>query len=142
MDTSDPILLINSVAGLGGAELNLLDFVSHLDKEEFDPVVLLGGDGPLKQRFQDIGVEVISSHFPFFSRRRPWIYWNSLWNILRINYTRNIALLHVNCDQAIPHAITCARMMCLPSVCYIHDMTRAWFLPRLYSRVFNFWSND
>jgi len=121
-----PILYINSVTGVGGAELSLVELATHLDQKEFSPHLLTSGIGQLSNRFNQSGIPVFYSNFPFFSRKRPWVFWKSIFNIIRIIKRHQISLIHVNCDTAIPHAWISAFFTQVPVLCYIRDMTRAW----------------
>ncbi len=130
MSVIHPILYINSVTGVGGAELSLVELATHLDQKEFSPYLLTSGIGQLSNRFIQSCIPVFYSPFPFFSRKRPWIYWNSIFNIIRIIKRHQISLIHVNCDAAIPHAWISAFFTRVPVLCYIRDMTRAWHSPK------------
>lgn len=130
------ILYVNSVTELGGAEWSLFELVKHLNREMFTPSLLTSSEGPLAEHFRSINVPVYFSGFPFFSRRKPWIYWSSIWKIIRLIRTERINLIHINCDRAVPHLVLAGRLTHTPVLCHIHDMTRAWFLPR-YVRYLN-----
>jgi len=125
-----PILYVNSITGVGGAELSLVELASHLDQREFSPYLLTSGVGQLSNRFIQSCIPVFYSPFPFFSRKRPWIYWKSIFNIIRIIKRHQISLIHVNCDAAIPHAWISAFFTRVPVLCHIHYMTRAWHSPK------------
>lgn len=130
------ILYVSSVVGIGGAELSLIELVRHLDRSRFSPRLLCGGEGPLTQRFREMDVPVTYGTFPFFSKRRPWVYWGVILGYIHLMRRWRIGLVHVNCDQAVPHLVVAGRLTGVPVLCYIHDMTRAWFLPR-YVRYLN-----
>lgn len=127
---------ISSVSGLGGAELYLIDLITHLDRNRFAPYLLAGSQGPLVARLKRQGVPVYFCSFPFFSKRRPWIYLRSIWDIVFLVRRHGIALLHVNCDRSVPHAVLASRIARVPVVCCVHDMLRAWSMPK-YVRYLN-----
>lgn len=128
MNPPASILFIDSARGIGGAELSLIELVAHLDRDRFRPC-FLGSEGPLIEHFDRIGVTVQVGSFPFFSRRRPWVYARAVWDIVSLIRRTNISLVHVNCDRAVPHAVRACRLVRVPVLCHVHDMTRAWFLP-------------
>ncbi|RME45919.1 MAG: glycosyltransferase family 1 protein, partial [Chloroflexi bacterium] len=97
---------------------------------------LCSGEGPLTQRFREMDVPVTYGTFPFFSKRRPWEYWGVILSYVRLMRRWRIGLVHVNCDRAVPHMVLAGRLARVPVLCHIHDMTRAWFLPR-YVRYLN-----
>lgn len=131
-----PILYINSVPEVGGAEASLIELVTHLDRALYKPFLLTTAPGPLMDAFHHIDVPVSYLSFPFFSRKRPWMFWREIIYIVRFIRKNSINLIHVNCDRAVPHAVLAARLTGTPVLCHIHDMTRAWYLPR-YVRYLN-----
>jgi glycosyltransferase involved in cell wall biosynthesis len=114
----------------------MIEIATQLDRRCFNPELLTTEDGPLAQRFRAINAPVYYGFFPFFSRRHPWIYWGSVWNLARQMREKKIDLVHVNCDRAVPHAALAGKLAGVPILCNIHDVVRAWFLPR-YVRYLN-----
>ncbi len=51
------IAYIEQDAAIGGAQVNLLGLLTHLDRRRYEPVVLLPCDGPLRERLEALGVE-------------------------------------------------------------------------------------
>lgn len=135
-DSPHSILYVNSVPNIGGAEASLIELVTHLDRRRYNPILLTMEAGPLADAFHQIDVPVFYLSFPFFSRKRPWIYWWEIASIVRLIRRHQIKLIHVNCDRAVPHAVLAGKLARVPVVCYIHDMDRAWYLPR-YVRYLN-----
>lgn len=66
------VLFIHHSSIIGGASWCLFEILRHLDRNRFDPVVLLRSEGPLSDRIRtlDITVEVNASIpvFPFYAR--------------------------------------------------------------------------
>lgn len=135
-DTPQSILYINSVSIIGGAEASLIELVTHLDRRRYNPILLTMEAGPLADAFHQIDVPVFYLSFPFFSRKRPWIYWREIASIIQLIRRHQIKLIHVNCDRAVPHAVLAGKLARVPVICCIHDMDRAWYLPR-YVRYLN-----
>ena len=128
MTLPNPILFVDSAKGIGGAEMSLIELVTHLDRDKFRPY-FLGSSGPLTEYFQKTGIPIYTASFPFFSRRRPWIYMQAIWNLIQVIRKAEISIIHVNCDRAVPHVVLAGSLTRVPVLCHIHDMTRAWFLP-------------
>ena len=116
--------------------MSLLELARHLDRQRFSVQLLAMAEGPLVEAFRKEGFEVLFGEFPFFSRRRPWLYWGALWRLVRLLRWRRIDMVHVNCDRAVPHMVAAGRLARVPVLCHIHDMNRAWFLPQ-YARYLN-----
>ncbi len=123
------ILFINSVPDVGGAEASMLDLMAHLDREHYHATLVTTEAGRLSDDADHRGVNVHYADFPFFSRRRPWIYGRAILRLINLIRAEKIDLVHVNCDRAVPHAVLAARLAGVKVICHIHDMVRAWFLP-------------
>jgi glycosyltransferase involved in cell wall biosynthesis len=59
-----PILFLNLYATIGGAERALLELLAGLDRSRFEPIAVLGGEGPLAAALRGAGVEVVVERFP------------------------------------------------------------------------------
>jgi len=60
------ILYIITKSNLGGAQRYVYDIATNLPNDEFEPVVALGGNGPLREKLKLAGIETI--HIPFLER--------------------------------------------------------------------------
>src|SRR6187549_3934960 len=58
------ILYIAPYGGLGGSENVLVNVLERLDRERFDPHVLLLEQGPLQQRVAELGIPTLVQHMP------------------------------------------------------------------------------
>lgn len=56
------VLFINPSSKIGGAERSLLQILSALDKEKYEPIVLLSASGPLSEELLKLKVKVV--HMP------------------------------------------------------------------------------
>jgi len=52
------ILYFDHTAKLGGGEIALWNLLQRLDRERYHPVVVLGADGPLRGKIEQLGIEV------------------------------------------------------------------------------------
>ncbi len=70
---------------VGGAERQLVELVTHLDRDRFEPsVCVLAGDGPLGEMLRSAAIPVY--HLGFRGFRRPWLAALGLlrlWRIMR-----------------------------------------------------------
>ena len=57
MKTPRRILFFDHTAALGGGEIALLHLVAAMDRTRFEPVVVLGSDGPLREKLERAGIE-------------------------------------------------------------------------------------
>lgn len=48
---------------MGGGEYGLYYLVKNLDRGKYDPVVVVNGDGPLVEKFRELGVQIVTVPF-------------------------------------------------------------------------------
>src|SRR5262249_8586578 len=81
------VLYVGLYATIGGAERVLVELCSALDRTAYQPLVVLGEDGPLAAMLRDRGVEVVVEPFPappLHQLVRPRILWRELRAALRL----------------------------------------------------------
>lgn len=103
MNTNTPpktkVLYLITKSNWGGAQRYIYDLVTHLDHDQFEPVVALGGDGVLAEQLRHVGVHVITiaSLERDVSLRKEFAFARELWQILRAEQPH---VLHVNSSKA------------------------------------------
>jgi glycosyltransferase involved in cell wall biosynthesis len=100
------ILYVNNSADLYGASRCLLRLLAFLDRRQFHPLVLLPEAGPLKDKIEAAGVEVIVDHRISIITRPQLRSWRLLrfllnfpcrvWWLRRLIRREGIALVHSN----------------------------------------------
>jgi len=67
------ILFVNHTSVIGGASWCLFDILRHLDRDRFEPVVLLNEHGPLLNRIKSLNIPVIvdpqTPEFPVYAKK-------------------------------------------------------------------------
>ena len=93
------VLYLITKSNWGGAQRYVYDLASTLDRTLFEPVVALGGDGPLKERLYHAGIKTISieSLTRDVSLKNEWLFAKELWSILR---AEKPDVFHVNSSKA------------------------------------------
>lgn len=101
--TSQPkrkkVLYLITKSNWGGAQRYVYDLATNLDRSHFEPVVVLGGDGTLKELLIHAGIRVIrlDSLARDISVTQEWGFFTELWRVLR---TEQPDILHVNSSKA------------------------------------------
>jgi len=120
------ILYLSHSPGLYGGEIALLTLMRHLDRQRFEPIVVLPGDGPLKVEFEKIGVRT------FLCPLDRWIrfQWdcrsfdngsdNAIARIAGIIRDESIDLVHSN-SSVIHEGAVAAKLNGVPHVWHIHE---------------------
>jgi len=93
------ILYLITKSNWGGAQRYVYDLATNLNKDQFEPVVALGGDGTLKELLTHAGIRVITitSLERDISTKKEIDFAKELWSILK---TEKPDILHVNSSKA------------------------------------------
>lgn len=97
------ILYVHNSADIYGASRSLSRLLQGLDRDRFEPLVVLPEDGPLRSHLQHLGVEVrIDSSLAIISRYTSWFplicqkFPRSVWRLYRLIRNEHIDLVHTN----------------------------------------------
>jgi glycosyltransferase involved in cell wall biosynthesis len=99
------ILYLQSTSEVGGSDVSLLRLVENLDKNVFEPCVLLPHDGPLVEKLREHTNEIyfLKEMLKLTTRKGKTFYLRYMWNypftvrkIARLIREQNIDLVHTN----------------------------------------------
>jgi glycosyltransferase involved in cell wall biosynthesis len=132
------VLFVHSSSGRYGADRQLALIVSRLEREQFEPLVLLPAEGPLADDLRALGVEVIAR--PLTVLRRELLNPRGIAALLagarrdaaelaELVRGRRIALVHSNTSVVLSGAVAAARAR-IPHV---------WHVREIYSRFGALW---
>gem|GEM_PF-31875 len=145
------ILFFDHTAALGGGEIALLHLVEALDRERFEPVVVLASDGPLREKLAGAGVEthVLSLSPEVVQTRKDSLGSSSLLKVglivrallyvvrlARFIAKRRINLVHTNSLKADLIGGFAARLARVPVIWHIRDRIEDDYLPAAVVTVF------
>ena len=150
--TSVPrILYLDHTARLGGGEIALLHLIQHLDRARFEPLVVLGEDGPLREKLEEAGVEThvlalaagvtetrkdalgVSTLLQLGTVVRSGRYVLALRKFIR---AQNVALVHTNSLKSDVLGGAAARLAGTPVLWHVRDRIDSDYLPGPVARVF------
>lgn len=124
------ILFLHAGAEMYGADKVLLDLVKRLDKNKYNPLVILPTNGVLVDAFKQENIEVIVIPYPIMRRKffnlKGLIqyafgmvkYTNK---IIQIAKKRHIDLVHTNTAATLEGSIV-GKRMCIPQLWSIHEI--------------------
>lgn len=135
------VAFLDHCARLSGAEMALLRLLPAL--REVDPLVVLGEDGPLRQRLEEAGVEVLVLPLPErtatlrrhrVGRRLPLSaavdVLGYVWRLRRLLRERGIEAVHTNSLKACLYGGLAGRLAGVPVVWHARDRYHEDYLPR------------
>jgi glycosyltransferase involved in cell wall biosynthesis len=140
------ILYINLTAKMSGAEFSLLSLMAGLDKNKFQPILLLPEPGPFLDKAGTFGIEtVILPHLIKFGEYfHFWKIPKALWAVLRLQKIirgKEISLVHCNTPRAAYIGGLAAKLCGIPSVTHIRDIGLSPFVKKWQSRLLGFLSD-
>jgi glycosyltransferase involved in cell wall biosynthesis len=109
------VLYLITKSNWGGAQRYVYDLATNLDPDRFEPVVVLGGDGTLKELLVHAGIRVIpvKTLERDVSLKKEWAFVREFWSILK---TEKPHILHVNSSKAGALGTLLGRLARIPRV--------------------------
>lgn len=139
------VLFVDHTAVMGGGEIALLNLVTHLDHDRFQPVVVLFMEGPLAQKLIRAGIEthILACDLRLLDTRKDALGPATLLRIrsvvaavrlarrlARFIRQERIALVHTNSLKADMIGGIAARLARVPLVWHLRDRIEVDYLPR------------
>lgn len=124
------ILYIHSGAELYGADQILLKLVGNIDRNKFNPIVVIPNDGPLTKEFDKLKIKYYIFPFPivrrkYFNVKGIFMYFktyiNSCKEIIKLCKKEKIDVIHNN-TLAVLEGIYVHKKTGIPLVYHIHEM--------------------
>lgn len=111
------VLYLITKSNWGGAQRYVYDLATHLNRDQFEPVVALGGDGVLKEQLIHAGIRVITitSLERDISVKKEFQFAQELWKILQ---TEKPDVFHVNSSKAGGIGTLLGRLRRIPKVLF------------------------
>ena len=145
------ILFFDHTAELGGGEIALLNLVIRLDRDEFFPVVVLGSDGPFRERLVEAGIEthIVPLAAAVGGTRKDTLGGGSIlrwreaglalaycFKLARFIRSSRAALVHTNSLKADILGGVASRLARVPVVWHVRDRIETDYLPKTVVVVF------
>ena len=140
------ILYLNPTSRMSGAEFSLLSLLERVDKERFNPTLLLPEEGPFFKRAKREGIEVLilPSMIKFGEGYRVYKlprFIKSLYKVMNVIKQRRINIVHSNSPRVAFLGGLAAKLSSVPSVIHVRDIHRSPFSHPLKSRLLDFLSD-
>jgi glycosyltransferase involved in cell wall biosynthesis len=151
MSTPVKVAILDHTAKLGGGEIALLNLVSRLDRQRFDPLVILFSDGPLKSKLESAGVRVIVEPLDrrIADTRKDALGGKTLlrlldvvrslrfsWHLSRVLIREKVEIVHTNSLKADILGGIAGRIAGLPIIWHVRDRIEDDYLPTSVARIF------
>ncbi len=119
------ILFVETYTHVAGGQKGLLDLVEYMNKDEFEPVVLLQGPGRLKDELDKRGIRSISRRLePFKNQWMPFSWLMGVRPVLRVISQEQPDVVHSNhlyAGRFSGRAAKRARLPCLVTLRLVHE---------------------
>lgn len=149
--TLQRIFFVDHTASMGGGEIALLNLVCHIDPSRYQPIVVLGSDGPLRKHLLAAGIEthllslseeVANTRKDALSRKtlmQARMVIASLKYIFRLSRLMRILradIVHTNSLKSDILGGLAARFARIPVIWHVRDRIDPDYLPRSVVRLF------
>jgi glycosyltransferase involved in cell wall biosynthesis len=144
------LLFVNHTAQLGGGEIALANLIAHLDRDRYEPLLLLFCDGPLREKVEGmapvvivpLSERVLDTHketmgFGALTQLRGIA--SSAIFVLRLSLAirkLNVDIVHTNSLKADILGGCAAKLAGVPVVWHVRDRIAPDYLPRIAVRGF------
>ena len=124
------ILYLHTGAELYGADIVLLTLLKGLDKDKYEPIVVLPSKGPLVTELKANNIEVHIIEYPILRRQYftpkglinyAATYFGSCKTIIKLVKNRGVDIVHVN-TIAVLEGIYVAKKLKLPLIWHVHEI--------------------
>ncbi|OGR56850.1 MAG: hypothetical protein A3I11_04140 [Elusimicrobia bacterium RIFCSPLOWO2_02_FULL_39_32] len=116
------VLYLHSQSALGGGETSLYALLSHLDRNQFFPVLVLPQDGPLAEMVRKLSIPVNVLNFPrrFLNRFPPGFSIKSFFQMYAIVREHKIDCIHVYDSYLILYGGLLSKLLGVPVILTAH----------------------
>ena len=140
------ILYLNATSMMSGAEFSLLSLLEKVDKEKFNPTLLLPEEGPFFQKAKQAGIEgiLLPSMIKFGEGYRVHKlpkFITSLYKVMKVIKQKRINIVHSNSPRVAFLGGMAAKLSSIPSVIHVRDIHQSPFSQPLKSRLLDFLSD-
>jgi glycosyltransferase involved in cell wall biosynthesis len=124
------VLFVAHEALLAGAEQSLLMLLARLDRDRFDPIVLLPERGPFEDRARDMGVRTVRARYSWWiaNRNGPLAllarFWWSVLNmpaLIRTARTVKPDVIYTN-SLVVPQGALLAKILGVPHIWHVREV--------------------
>ena len=116
------MLFISHTAQIGGAEISLILLLMHINRENFCPLVVLPTIGPLADRLDTLGIEIIILPLNRLRWRNPLPYIWTVYKLVKLIKVRKINLVQTNIEPANQYGVVAAWLAGIPCVAHIRNI--------------------
>jgi len=117
------IIYVDKSSEIGGAETSLLMLIKHLNREVFEPVVVLPAEGALSRELEKLKVKVfiVPLHNICLKWLNPWPYLTTVWRLVKVIHEEGAVLVHANDVAASQYGVVAAKLAGVPIVCHLRE---------------------
>lgn len=141
MHSPKVILYVSHTSYLGGAETSLLMLIQHLDRQQYRPVLIFPGKGPLAEKLLP-GDETLQLSLLTLKRTfNPFILAKYIASMICVNIAlyriakrKKASLIHVNSATAFLYSFLAGYFARIPVITHIRDKLKPGFISRIIER--------
>ncbi len=116
------VLFVDSVSDIGGAEISMILFLKYLNRDLFNPIVIIPDKGPLYNKIEELGIEVITMNLTKITMPFPLGYIKTVWNLTRFIKEREIALIACHMENCNQYSLPASKINRIPIVVHTRNL--------------------
>ena len=105
----------------GGGEISFFELVKGLDRNLFEPLVIVPGQGEIKTRTSERGMEVRVCPFPSLRSMGRGLPFGALVKLFRMLRQNRVDLIHVNGSRACFYGGIAGRLLAIPVIWHVRE---------------------
>jgi len=113
---------------LGGGEISLYELVRYLDKQQYEPIVIVPGDGPIADQVTADGIKVYKTHFPPIKQVGRGGSLSELLKLTKLVRKIDADIIHVNGSRVCFYAGIAGRILNVPIIWHVRETVQDFFL--------------
>jgi len=120
--------LFNQPCFLGGGEISLFELIRTIDRDHFEPVIIVPSDGEVKEKLKSLGYKIYVNAFPTLKQigsGQPLWHLGNLYNLLKKS---GVELVHANGSRVGFYGGAGGRMMRVPVVWHVREAHSDYYL--------------
>jgi len=114
------ILYFQLNVDIAGGEIMLYELLKHLNRNKYNPVVLLPKKGELYNRINELEIPIYIIAFKGFRKINPVPFLKTIFEICKIATVEKIDLIYANTEKLNRFSVVCSKLLRIPSLCHLH----------------------
>jgi len=120
------IAYFHHVTDISGGEIMLVELLRNLNKEIFEPIVILPDRGELYQRIRELGIETIAINFRPLRKKNPLPFFQTIIELYRIiKMETKVDIISPDTYNLNRYTVIVSKLAGIPCICHVNLVVQA-----------------